>query len=129
MGNGQSLRSDRKDSPKDIIPDLGSNAETELEVLVMMSEMVFFHFGEVLRELRVMQCVVHAIVQDVESVRARDDAVSDCLGEEKMSELGEGVGKDEEKSGWHDETKFIHRQVVMNTMQQEVQRQRNVVIR
>jgi hypothetical protein len=49
--------------------------------LVMMSEMVFFHFGEVLRELRVMQCVVHAIVQDVWIGKSCQSAIAHLTNE------------------------------------------------
>lgn len=50
-----------------------------------------------------MQRIVHAVVQDVEGVGARDDAICDRRREEEVGEPCEGVGQDEEEKWGHDE--------------------------
>lgn len=46
-----------------------------------------------------------------------------------MREAGERVAEGEEEDGWHDEAEAVHRDVVVDTVQEEVQRQRVRVIR
>lgn len=48
----------RQHSPKDIVPHLAGNAETELKVLVMMSEVVSLHFTKISWETGVVKCIV-----------------------------------------------------------------------
>ena len=50
-----------------------------------------------------VQRIVHAVVQDVKGVGARDDAVCDGRREEEVCEACEGVGEDEEEERGHDE--------------------------
>ena len=47
---------DRQNGIKDVVPDLAGHAESEVEILVMMREMVLLH----LREVRRKAGVVHA---------------------------------------------------------------------
>ena len=44
---------------------LTGNTKTEFKVLVVVGKVVFLHFTHVLRELGVVQRVVHAIVKNV----------------------------------------------------------------
>ena len=46
---------DREDGVEDVVPDFAGDAETEVEVLVVMSEMVFLHLTHVGRETGVMK--------------------------------------------------------------------------
>lgn len=55
----------REDGAEDVIPDLARYAEAELKVLVMMRKMVFLHLSHVFWQLRVVQSVVHTVVQHV----------------------------------------------------------------
>jgi hypothetical protein len=61
-----------------------------------------------LRELGMMQCVVHDVVQDVEGEASGDDSVSDPVGEEGVSELCEGVLEGGEEGRGHDEAHAVH---------------------
>jgi hypothetical protein len=69
---------DGKNGVEDVIPDFGyrtnqipsslwwsvltGNTKAEIKVLVVMSEVILLHLLHVLREFRVVQCVVHAVV-------------------------------------------------------------------
>lgn len=120
--------------------------------LVVVSQVVLLHLSHVLRQPGVVKGIVHAVVEDVESVCARDDSVGDRLGEYEVGELCKGVGEGEEKNRRHDETKAmnrngafvsgkamnesgcrdglpVHRKVMVDTVQQEVQHQRPVGVR
>ena len=46
---------DDEDGVEDVVPDLAGDAETEVEVLVVTSEMVFLHLTHVGRETGVMK--------------------------------------------------------------------------
>ena len=46
---------DDEDGVEDVVPDLAGDAETKVEVLVVMSEMVFLHLTHVGRETGVMK--------------------------------------------------------------------------
>ena len=45
---------DDEDGVEDVVPDLAGDAETKVEVLVVMSEMVFLHLTHVCRERSVV---------------------------------------------------------------------------
>lgn len=48
----------RQHSPKDIVPNLAGNTETELKVLIVMSEVVSLHFTKISRETGVVKRIV-----------------------------------------------------------------------
>ena len=54
---------DHKDGVEDVIPDFAGDPETEIEVLVVVREMVLLHLPHVLRQFRVVEGVMHAVVQ------------------------------------------------------------------
>jgi len=54
-----------QDGAKGVIPNFARHAEAELEVLVVVCEVVLLHLPHVLRELRVVESVMHAVVQDI----------------------------------------------------------------
>jgi len=56
------LRLDGKKGVEDVIPDFGGNTKAEIKVLVVMGEVILLHLLHVLREFRVMQRVMHAVV-------------------------------------------------------------------
>jgi hypothetical protein len=63
-----------------------SDAEAELEVLVMVCEVVFLHLTHVLRQPGVVERVVHAVVEDVwDVIRHRRQEVNES-NEQKMYE-------------------------------------------
>jgi len=76
--------------------------------LVVVREMVPLHLGQILRQPRVVQGVMHAIVKDVEGERSRDDTIRDGRGEDNMREVGEGSLENEEEGRRHDESETIH---------------------
>jgi hypothetical protein len=55
-----------------------------------------------------MQGVVHHVVQHVEREAAGDDAIGDVVGEEGVSEFGEGGLEGGEERRGHDEAHAVH---------------------
>lgn len=69
---------DGKNGVEDVIPNFGyrtkldtavvrwsiltGNTKAKIKVLVVMGEVILLHLLHVLREFRVMQCVMHAVV-------------------------------------------------------------------
>jgi hypothetical protein len=53
--------------------------------LVVMGQMVLLHLCHVLRQLGVVQRIVHAVVKDVKGKGSCNDSVGDRLGEEQVS--------------------------------------------
>ena len=92
-----------------VVPDLARDSEPELKVLVVVGEVVLLHLCHVLGELGVVERVVHAVVEDVERERARDEPVGDLGGEDGVGEVGEGELEDEEQHRRHDEAETVLR--------------------
>ena len=84
--------------------------------LVVVSEVVSLHLRHVLRQPRVVQGVVHTVVEDVEGECAGNDTVRDSRREDEVGELGERCFEGKEKGGWHDKTQSVHREVVVDTV-------------
>lgn len=115
------LNLDGKDGVEYIIPDFRGNTKAEIKVLVMMGKVVLFHFFHVLREFRVMQRIVHAVIENVKCECSRNNAVSHRNREYKIGKSGHGERKEEEEWWRHDQSQPIHRQIVVDSMHQEVQ--------
>lgn len=93
-----------------------------------MRKVVPLHLGHVLRQPGVVQGVVHAVVEDVEGERAGDDAVGDACREDEVCEVGERRLEQEEQRRRHDESQSVHREVVVDAVQEEVEHERPVSI-
>lgn len=114
---------------KNVIPDLGSDTEAELEVFVVVFEVVLFHLPHVLWEFCVVEGVMHAVVDDVHGEGAADDAVGDGVWEQGMCELGKRVAEHEEEQRRHDESKPVHGQEVVDAVKEEVEREERGLVR
>lgn len=130
----------RQHSPKDIVPNLAGNTETELKVLVVMSEVVSLHFTKVSRETGVVKRIVawtktivrfrHAryigtglthVIDDIHGKRTRDDTIGNSLGEDEVCKLCKRRLKDKEQQGRHNEPQLVHREIMVNTVEQEME--------
>lgn len=52
---------------ENVVPKFARDAETRVEILVVVCKVVLLHFGEVRWKLRVVQRIVHAIIQPVDT--------------------------------------------------------------
>ena len=64
---------------------------------------------------------MHAVVQDIERERARNDPIRNGSREDKMCEPCEGRLEREEEDGGHNKSEAVHREVVVDTVHQEVE--------
>lgn len=64
--------------------------------------MVPLHLCHVLRQSRVVEGVVHAVVKDVKGESAADDSIGDGFREDEVGELGERRLEHEEEGRGHD---------------------------
>jgi len=71
------------------IPYLAGHSEPELKVLIVVSEMIFLHCTHVRWQLRVVQSVMHAVIQDVKRERTRDNAICHSRREDGVRQLCE----------------------------------------
>jgi len=71
------------------IPYLTGHSESELEVLIVVSEMILLHCSQVRWKLRVVQGVVHAVVQNIKREGSRDNAVCHGRRKDSVRQLGE----------------------------------------
>jgi len=120
---------DQKDGVKDVVPYLAGHTKTEFKVLVMVGQVVFLHFLEVCWEPGMVQCVMHTIIKDIEGKGPRDDTVCYCRREDKMSQPRERGLQKCEQSRWHNQAEPIHRKIMVNPMHQEMERQKDGLIR
>lgn len=68
----------------------------------MMGQVVSLHIRHVLRQPRVVQGVVHTVVEHVKRECASDDTVGDGFGKDEMGQFGERRFEDEKECRWHD---------------------------
>lgn len=87
-----------------------------------MKQVVLLHLPHVGRQLGVVKRIVHTVIAHVHRKRSRDDAVGKgCRREDEVGQPREGEGEDEEEEWRHDEAKAVHGQVVVDSVQEEVQ--------
>lgn len=96
----------------------------------MVLEMVLLERAVPRREVAVVQEVMRQVVADVAEDAAAEDAGCDVPVVEKdgVGELPEGCGKDEEESRRHNEPVAVHGKVVMDTVEEEVERKADTVV-
>lgn len=121
----------RKLGAKDVVPKLARDSEAQLVVKEMMRKMVLLETLVPQREVLVMEEVMCQIVADVAKDTTAVDSSRDrpVVEEEELGKVPEGGGEDYKQSRWHDEAVFVHRQVMVNPMQQEVQGDAHSIVR
>lgn len=112
------------------VPKPAADAEAILVIRKVMLEMVLLQLSPIRRQIAVVQEVVRHVVQHIAKYTA---AVSDQSGvpvveENKMGKLPERCREDCEECRWHDQAVFVHRKVVVNTMEKEVRSNANTVV-
>jgi hypothetical protein len=95
----------------------------------MMGEMVPLHFSHVLRQLSMVERVVHAVVKNVECEGAGNNTIGDIGREDDVRKLGEWRFEKEEQGRRHDETQSVHGEVMVDTVEKEMEHQRPVGVR
>lgn len=70
------------------------------------------------------------VVTDVSEDAAAEDSFSDIwiVGEKKVGQAIEGGCEDKEEGGWHHQAEFVHGEVVVDAVEEEVECQGNAVI-
>lgn len=78
-----------------------------------------------------MQKVMGQIVADVAEDAAAEDGDGDVPVpvEDKVGEAVEGGGEHDEEGGWHDEAEFVHGEVVVDAVEEEMQGYADAVVR
>jgi len=76
-----------------------------------------------------VECVMHTIIKDIEGKRSRDDTVRYCRWEDEMSQPRERGLQKCEQSGWHNQAEPIHRKIMVNSVHQKMERQKDGLIR
>lgn len=114
---------------KDIVPDFAGHTEAQLVVLVVVLKMIPLLLPYVLGQLGVVQCIVHRVIHDIHRVRAGDDAVGHRGRQHGMREQQHWERQRREKNGRHNEAVAVHRQKVMDAMQQKVHQVEELVAR
>lgn len=93
--------------------------------------MIFLQLLVPQREILVVEKVMSQVVANVSEYTA---AVHRCRkvpieGEKEMRKLPERRGKSDKKSRGHDESVLVHGEIVVNAVQEEVQRDPDSVVR
>lgn len=83
------------------------------------------------RQVLVMQEVVRHVVENVTEDAAAVDGGGGMprVEEDSMGEVPEGVGKDDEERRGHDEAVAIHREVVVDAVEEEMEGDEVAVVR
>jgi len=103
------------------VPYPASHPKPKFEILIVVSKVIFFHRPHVCWKLRVVQGIVHAVIQNVECKGTRYNAVCHRRREDSMSQLCQRRLQYREQERRHDKPQAIHRHEMMNTMEQEMQ--------
>lgn len=95
----------------------------------MVLEVILLHVAEVRWKLCMVKRVVHQIVAYVGKECTADDAVCECsCWENGVCEACEWEREDKEQERWHDQSKAIHRQIMMNAVEEEVKCQARPIV-
>lgn len=83
------------------------------------------------RQVLVVEEVMSHVVKDVAEDASREDGSGHepIPVEDSVCELPERRGQDDKQSRRHDEAIFVHRQVVVNAMKEEMSSDANTVVR
>ena len=75
---------------------------------VVVSEVVPFLLCEILWQPRMMQRIVHRVVENVKCECTGNDAIGDCGGEDDVCEVCEWGFESKEQGGRHDQPESVH---------------------
>jgi len=120
----------RELSSEDCIPETTCDTKSILVVLEVVLQMVLLKRLVERWELFVVQEVVGQIIADI----AKDTSAEDSCSyvpvpiKDNVCEFPEGKCQDHEQRWRHDQPQFIHRKVVVNTMQEEMKSQGYTVV-
>lgn len=115
---------------KDNVPELAGNTEAVLVVQEVVFQVILLELLVPQRQILMVQEVVGHVVAGV----AKDATGVNCCRnipipkENGMGERPEGGGKDGEKRGRHNETVFVHGQIVVDTVQCEMKGDTDAVV-
>lgn len=68
-----------------------------------------------------MQRIVHHIVEDVESECTRDDPIGNRFREDQVRQVGKWRFEDKEQRRRHDEPESVHREVMVDSVEEEME--------
>lgn len=118
-------------STKHVVPELGGNTEAKLVLEEVVLQMVLLESLVPERKVLVVKEVVGQVIANV----AKNATAVDCcrgipvVGENGMSEVPKGSRK-QQKHGWrHDQSVFVHGQIVVDAVEQEVRNDAISVVR
>ena len=96
-----------------------------------MRQMIFLQVSHVRRQLVMVQPVMRAIVADVAKNAAREDGDGGIpvVPEHCVCKLVERGGEHEEQSWRHDKSVFVHRQIMVDAVEDKMKGQENWMIR
>ena len=104
------------------VPKSTRNTKAILVIRKMMLKVIFFQLTIIRGQIPVMQEVMRQVVADV----SKDTTTVYCcscapaVGEYKVRQIPERCRERYKKRWRHDQAKFVHREVVMNGVEQEM---------
>lgn len=116
---------------EDGVPEFAGDSKAVLVVEEVMLEVVFLKLLVPERQILVMQEVVCHVVTRVTEHAAREYSHGNIPvpEEDGVCEFPEWRHQHQEERGWHDEPILVHRQIVVDTVQGEVQGNTDSVVR
>lgn len=117
-------------SAEDAVPEATGDTKAKFVVQEVMLKVVLLEVLVPEWQVLVVQEVVRQVIADV----AKDATTVDsgggmpAVGEDGMGQLPKWSCKDNKESRGHDKSVFVHGQVMMNAMEQEVSGDTNAVI-
>lgn len=114
---------------EDDIPEPRCHSKPHFVVLVVVFQMILLQLLEVAWQSGMMQHVVSDIIHDVTQGASSKAQQSIVVGEDVEYKLVEGESQHYKQSWRQNQSVTIHRQVVVNAMQQKVQGEESRMIR
>lgn len=117
-------------STEDGVPESAGNSETKLVIEEVMSKVVLLEVLVPQRQVLVVKEVVCKIVTDI----SKDTSAVGCycsipvVAEDAMSYPPKRSSQKSEESGWHNKTVPIHRKIMVDTVEDEMQSDSYTVI-
>lgn len=116
---------------KDVVPELAGDAETQFVVEEVVLQVILLELLVPEREILMVQEVVRQVVADIAKDAAAVDGRAEVpvVREDDTGQLPEWCGQHNEERGGHDQTVLVHRQVVVDAVEEEVEGDANSVVR
>lgn len=83
--------------------------------------MVLLLLTKIGRQARVVQGVMRAVIKNIKSEGPRDQSIGNGSREEGVAKLCERIRENAEQDRGHDESQAIHRKIMMDPMEEEMQ--------